>query len=239
MYRSLSNALDYYLLILVFLASLAVSASGYVVWDIVAVHESTLNAPIPAEVDSASIEDLAVYAERYVQDWQESLYLNSLAARFHIVELHTDSKLIPTGHSSFSFAGWRRDWLQSPAELLGYAHLLARIEMDTERRVITHFSHSQGKGFGYNAPLDIADWPLYPTSLLNLCDQHGAHGFRIIHTISDVGLYAVSTRAGRQIEMTLGNNPSNTFNCIANLDTGEVSVRQGEQPWRSVANFLE
>ncbi|GAB4278555.1 MAG: hypothetical protein Kow0080_30300 [Candidatus Promineifilaceae bacterium] len=224
---------------LVILLSTVFALLAYVTWDLIATFDSEPNEPLPSTVDINSISSLAQYAEKRVQRWQDSLFLETYSANYIITEQEGVLDLTLTDTVYFRFAGWRDDWLKGAAEKLGFAHLLASIEIDVNSRKLTVFNHSQGTGFGFDAPLDVVNWLLKDKELILICDQHGAREFRQTHNENRAGVYATSTRVGRNWEVAYGSQPTLTFACVVNLDTGEVSVRENGSDWLEVDNIYD
>lgn len=239
MLNQLRKPIKIILIALLIFASVMFAFFIYIIWDLVTTYDSEPNEPIPNTVDMTSIHSLAQYAEKRVQRWQGSLFLESYSANYIVTEQEGGLSLTLTNTASFRFAGWRDDWLKEVAEKLGFAHLLAHIEIDANTRKLISFSHSQGTGFGFDAPLDIANWPLDEKELILICDQHGAMEFRQAHNEEIAGVYATSTRVGRNWEVAYGSQSTLTFACVVNIDSGEVSIRENGSDWQEVDNIFE
>lgn len=193
------------------------------------------NEPLPDHVDTTSINGLATYATEYAHRWQGDLFLESYSVTYRVTDQDPKSWHL-TERVNFRFAGWRNDWLGNLAEMLDVAHLLASVKIDLEERKIVHFSHSQGSPFGYDAPLNTDSWMLNDLDLIAVCDDQGGRSFRDGHDTRVANIGASSRRVGREWNLTYVAE-TQYFDCLINIDTGDVETRWNGGPWEEAGNL--
>lgn len=206
--------------------------------DLFLSKDRELNHSIPDEVNVSSLQEVAQYADHFAQRWQNSLFLTRYAATYQLIGDEHIQERILRGEIVFRYAGRRSDLLQDVAERFNVAHLLASVAVDVDQGKVVRFHHSQGSPFGYDAPLNLNEWPIGEDELFEICDAHGGKDFRLSHNVTLGHVGASAPKPGREWRLVYNASPQ-SFKCIVNIDTGQISVRDSANEWREVGTWME
>ncbi len=192
--------------------------------------------PFPPPLKLNNIDQLAsseffVQVDQQFQQRFPGLFLETYAANY---QFNDDGIPILTGQVYLRFAGWRKDWF---GDLLT-DHSIARVEIDTNRGEMTEFEYVHGDAFGFDAPLDLTTWPVTEEKLFNICDNLGAGDFREVFQIDSVFVNATVNKPGREWTASYTALPY-YFNCMINLDTGEILTKNERDDWLMVGSLFK
>jgi hypothetical protein len=192
---------------------------------------------VPDEADLTATSDLASALEQQMQKWLDDLFLETYAVTYKLPGTDAGTPtLISQAH--FRFAGWREDWVGKWLSRFNANHVIVRVAVDTRQRRVVDFSYSHGEAFGFDAPLNIKDWPVNEHELLRICGLHGGKNFEDTYQTESVHVDATVNRPGRVWTVVYDASPQ-YFECVINIDSGSVLVKNAESDWKEVGNLNE
>ena len=175
--------------------------------------------------------------EEQVRRWQDGLFLEAYAAKYRVADDNVPAFVL-TDKAYFRFVGWRSDWWGKLISHYNANHLIVNVTIDMEDRELIELSHSHGEPFGFDAPLQVTQWPYGEKKLLQICDDFGGMEFRQAHGVDLAHVHASSTRAGRFWKVEYNRAPEH-FTCTTNLDTGEILTQREGADWQTVGNLSQ
>jgi hypothetical protein len=175
--------------------------------------------------------------EKQVKHWQDSLFLEAYAATYRIADDNVPASVL-TDKAYFRFVGWRSDWWGKLISHYNANHLIVDVTIDMEDRELVELSYSHGEPFGFDASLQVTQWPYDEKKLIQICDDFGGMEFRQAHEVHLAHVHASSTRAGRFWTVEYNRVPE-YFTCTTNLDTGEILTQREGAAWQTVGNLSQ
>ena len=190
---------------------------------------------ISDEVNNSMTIGLANVLEEQIKEWQPGLFLETYAVTYQIAGPEPP---FLTGQANFRFAGRRQDWMGNWLSQFNANHVILRVGVSVEQRKIVDYSYSHGQPFGFDAPLNLVDWPINERELLKICGQYGGNDFQTAFEVEFVHVDADFTRPGRGWTVAYSDNASpKYFNCLVNIDSGEISIKSEYNDWQNVGNL--